>query len=193
MNDRDSELGPDHRDDGIAAALAVPPLDDVTRRRLVSTALRGAARPQRRPWRAVAAAAALALVALAVIVVIVVRSSNDTSRPQAARTPATSRAPSPITGRAVPDFGDLSTAAARQRVRALARPDTASPNADSASGAPASSGASTGLAAAERCLPGVGPLEFLGTGRWQQHPVVVVVAGGRVLAVEGTGCVTHPL
>jgi hypothetical protein len=91
---------PDARDDVLAAQLAVPALDEVTRRRLVRGAL-DAAPPVEAPaagrgrgrgrWLA-AAAAAVAVAGLVTAVVLAGGGSGD--HPTAARTPASTSSPS---------------------------------------------------------------------------------------------------
>ena len=105
----------DERDERMAALLAVEPLDDVTRRRLVNTAIRstGSARQAR---RLIAAAAVVLVLVAGAGVVVAVGSRNDTSQTalnEAGR--ALQRAPTPYTigtdARDVGNFGDLGVAA----------------------------------------------------------------------------------
>jgi hypothetical protein len=96
-----SEAGPE-RDAGLAAALAVPPLDRATRRSLVSAALDEVdadagggdgfdETPGRRPRRLVAAVGiAAALVLGAVVGTVIVSQPEDQSPQTAARAPSTS-------------------------------------------------------------------------------------------------------
>jgi hypothetical protein len=83
----DSEPGAAARDEALAARLAVPPLDDLTRRRLVRGALTAApaAGPGRRvPWWTVAAAAVLVAVAVTAAALAVGGGSGSGDRPTAA-------------------------------------------------------------------------------------------------------------
>jgi hypothetical protein len=115
---------PDERDEHVAALLAVEPLDDVARRRLVSTALRstGTARQARRLMAA--AAVVVVLVAGAGVVIAVGGGGNSTSstaaRDKAARAlPASGTENGVVAGsvRSVGDFGDLGSAANVERLR----------------------------------------------------------------------------
>jgi hypothetical protein len=76
----------DERDDALAAALAVPPLDEVTRRRLVRTALDAPA-PKASRWMSVASVAA-ALVIGAVVGVVLVDDPTPTDTTTAQRAPS---------------------------------------------------------------------------------------------------------
>jgi hypothetical protein len=94
----------DQRNPELADALAVPPLDDVTRRRLVRNAVDAAdtaesttpgsttpSSPGRRSWAPLAAAAVVILLVVAVGVFALARSggdSSDTAARQGAKTPA---------------------------------------------------------------------------------------------------------
>ncbi len=74
----------DARDERVAALLAVDPLDDVTRRRLVSTAIRstGTARHAR---RLIGAAAAVVVLVVGAGVVVAVGNGDDSTTSSAAR------------------------------------------------------------------------------------------------------------
>ena len=88
MNEPRDPAVTDKRDEALAARLAVPPLDDVTRRRLVREALD---RPMPRPsrWVAVASvAAALAVGALIGTVLVTEPEQSDVTTAQRAPTPS---------------------------------------------------------------------------------------------------------
>ena len=104
---------PDARDPQVAGWLEVEPLDDLTRRRLVSNALRETEAPARRParaWRWIAAAAALVVVVTGTVAVVTARGGHDEQQATApVRTPeaagdATAKA---LAAPDVGDFGDL--------------------------------------------------------------------------------------
>ena len=114
----------DARDERVAALLAVDPLDDVTRRRLVSTAIRstGTARHAR---RLIGAAAAVVLLVVGAGVVVAVGNGDDSTTSSAARD-QTALAPQADASRnltvesdarGVGDFGDLAVAANVDRLR----------------------------------------------------------------------------
>ena len=150
----------DARDEQLGEALGVPPLDDVTRRRLVRNALEasslgtdgkdgkdGAAEPPRArgSWTPLVAAAVVILLVVVGIVALG-RGGNDSSSHTAARpadraataeTPS-AQATSGVGASLAPgtvdlgDLGDLSSAAARNRARAAV---TVGPHADAGTGA----------------------------------------------------------
>lgn len=141
----------DTRDEQLGEALAVPPLDDLVRRRLVRNALasQDEAEPprERRSWAPLAAAVVVILLVV-VGVVALGRGSNDSSsssdtaartadRAPTAETPS-AQATSGAAASSVPgavdlgDLGDLSSAAARNRARAAV---TVGPHADAGTGA----------------------------------------------------------
>jgi hypothetical protein len=113
------------RDERMAARLAVEPLDDVTRRRLVNTAIRstGTARHAR---RLIGAAAAVVVLVVGAGVVVAVGSGDDGTTPSAARDKTASLLPQADAARAftvesdasgVGDFGDLGVTANVDRLR----------------------------------------------------------------------------
>ena len=136
----------DARDDQLGEALAVPPLDDITRRRLVRNALDAAAdgdpadaeAPERRSWVPLAAAAVVILLVVVGFIALGQGgdgSSSDTAARKADRVPTaetpTGQAPtaaadssSGATASLVPgildlgDLGNLSSARSRDRTRA---------------------------------------------------------------------------
>ncbi len=117
---------PDARDPEVGAWLDVEALDDVTRRRLVTTALRESAPPEVAPrpsraWRWIAAAAAVVVVAIGTLAVVTAEGGNDEQ--QATRTERSSvdagaaapkAASAPVV---VGDFGDLDRADNLERLR----------------------------------------------------------------------------
>jgi hypothetical protein len=122
----------DQRDERIAALLEVPPLDEVTRRRLVRTALASTAGPRSRLALAVSAAAAVIL-GLIVGAVVVTRPDDSTetaARPQddasttleapaqRASAPAADEAGSPaIAAAPATDLGDLGSVSSVEELR----------------------------------------------------------------------------
>jgi hypothetical protein len=133
----------DARDERLGEALAVPPLDDVTRRRLVRNALdaaadgagggTGADPPERRSWAPLVAAAAVILLVVVGFVALGGGGNDSTSdsaarkadrvptaeTPSAAADSSSGAAASLIPGSAdLGDLGDLSSTAARDRARA---------------------------------------------------------------------------
>jgi hypothetical protein len=116
---------PDADDAPLASWLEVEPLDDVTRRRLVSTALREAdALPARAPagtpsraWRWIAIAAAIVVVVAGGLALLTANGGHDEE--QATRREGSVLAPESIAAASqVGDFGDLDQAANLDRLRA---------------------------------------------------------------------------
>jgi len=138
-------MADDERSPEIAAWLEVEPLDDITRRRLVSAALRDTdagdveapALPRRpRTWRWIAAAAAVVVVALGTLAVVTANGGND--QPQAAGPRRTSLSPQVL--KVAPDvgnFGNLDEPANLRRLRTALASATAAPSANAAAGAAA--------------------------------------------------------
>ncbi|HXY93161.1 MAG TPA: hypothetical protein VEP49_11840 [Acidimicrobiia bacterium] len=91
----------DARDERLAGLLDVEPLDDLSRRRLVSNALSASAPPAHRTARLVVAAALVAAVVAGGITYLALR-GGDSSRPTAARVPRPPAAP-PLNGASKPD------------------------------------------------------------------------------------------
>ncbi len=106
-------MADDERSPEIAGWLEVEPLDDVTRRRLVSSALRetepatadppAPARPSR-TWRWIAAAAALVIVAVGTLAVVSANGGHD-EKQQASGDRSTALAPKAVS--AAPNLGDF--------------------------------------------------------------------------------------
>jgi hypothetical protein len=127
----DDDRSPEGPDPQVGAWLEVEPLDDVTRRRLVSTAMRETAIPEtaipetampetampetggaetRRPsrtWRWIAAAAAVVVVAVGTVAVVTANGGHD--EPQATGDRSTALAPKALAQElaAAPDVGDF--------------------------------------------------------------------------------------
>jgi len=208
----------DERDERMAALLAVEPLDDVTRRRLVNTAIRstGSARQAR---RLIAAAAVVLVLVAGAGVVVAVGSRNDTSQTalnEAGR--ALQRAPTPYTigtdARDVGNFGDLGVAANVDRLRGAfdaaggkisasvapsAAPLGAATSTDGPQPTPAESDALVARLRALGCsasaLP-AGTVVALASGTLDSHPVIVVdlqSSGGAhsFHAIETATCKVH--
>jgi hypothetical protein len=180
---------PDARDERVAALLAVPPLDDVTRRRLVTGALR--ARGPRRRGRTVVAAVLAAAAAVAVVVLLAPH--GDDRSPQATRAPKGATASSTLRG--LPDFGDLRDPAAQARVRASRSAAASSAGAfgSATQRTQAAPGAlNEGLpttSSAPRCLPA--GATAIGTGRWGNRAVIVADTASGLAAIETRSCVVH--
>jgi hypothetical protein len=161
-------MADDERSSEIAGWLEVAPLDDVARRRLVSSALRETenaenpdapvpARPSR-TWRWIAAAAALVIVAFGTLAVVTANGGHDEQQ-QAAGDRSTALAPKSVS--AAPnlgDFGDLDDPANLAALRAAltsnsfaassATPEAAGDAPTSAQGATADNGAPLSLCGA---------------------------------------------
>ena len=115
-------MADDDRDPRIAARLPVEPLDEVTRRRLVATALReseaSAAPPPRssRAWQWVAAAAAIVVLVVGGLALLTAGGGHD--EPQASRDRSIAASPEGLkVAPDVGDFGDLGQAANLDRLR----------------------------------------------------------------------------
>jgi len=180
-------LPPDERDEELASLLEVPPLDDVTRERLVTRALDDASprRPARRLARLLvpAAAALVALVLVGVGVFALVNRDGDNAgtagrsrTPEAAspsqRNPAPDASPSAEAATGVRDLGDLGdvTDSGELRRRVRAQLDEA----------PASSSRAAPPRCLERALAGSpAPTAYAsGTHRDQSVLVLVLPASG---------------
>jgi hypothetical protein len=145
---------PDAGDASLASWLEVEPLDDMTRRRLVSTALREAdAAPARAPagtpsraWRWIAIAAAIVVVVAGGLALLTANGGHVEE--QATRREGSVLAPESIAAASqVGDFGDLDQAANLDRLRAALTAGStalgntnapAAPSADAGAGTPES-------------------------------------------------------
>lgn len=175
------EPTPDERDDELASLLEVPPLDDATRRRLVSHAVEEArpAAASRRPARALVAVAAalVALVLLGVgVLAFVGRDGGGTDRavrapaPKAA-TPGGNATPPDASSSAesaagIRDLGDLGNVSNAGTLRREVRARLDQPPASARAAAPA-------------CLAGAAagdptPSAY-GTGTYRGRPVLVLL------------------
>jgi hypothetical protein len=186
------DLPPDERDEQLASLLEVPPLDDVTRRRLVTRALddAGARRaPSRRVGRLlVPAAAALVVLVLAGagVFAFVNRDGGDTTAarsrtPDAA--PPSGGAPTPDesataeTAAGVRDLGDVGDVSDPGDLRRVVRARLDQPPPAPRAAAPA---------CLERAVTGTPTPSAYGTGTHRGRPVLVLVlpaTGDRSTAV----------
>ena len=175
-------MADDERSPEVAGWLEVEPLDDVTRRRLVSSALRetepetadppAPGRPSR-TWRWIAAAAALVIVAVGTLAVVSANSGHDE---QQQATTGTSRSPEALKiAHDVGDFGDLDKSANLTRLRTALASATARPSAGAA--APSESADSSAQSREAGAAAGR-PLDLCGS----------VFPGGTVLAL-GSGSI----
>lgn len=178
---------PDARDPEVATALEVEPLDELTRRRLVTTALRETEEPAHRPsraWRWVAAAAAVVVIAVGTLAIVTAKGGHDEQRATApVRTPAAegSAAPKAVAGAApnVGDFGNLDDPANLTRLRSALSSAAGSSFASDSTHAQSSAGAQ---AAAPSSVPSctVGDLPgdtrvAQGTGTLDGRAAIVVL------------------
>jgi hypothetical protein len=196
FDDRDAR---DERDEHLAALLAVEPLDDVTRRRLVNTAMQSTRTHHAR--RLVAVAAAIFVVLVAGAVVVGLRTTGSSTK-TAARAPSAAGTGTPQKGNGEPalapaiadagDFGDLGVAANRSQLfarypastgaataSAVPAPSAGSSNFSSSAGSPltADTDALTARLHALSCrdeLP-AGTVVALGTGQLNGKNAIVVV------------------
>lgn len=207
----------DERDEELAARLAVTPLDELTRRRLVRGALDASAPapgPARRRSRAALVAAAASIVVAGVVTAVALRSGPD-DHPTAARAPTSTGAPAEKTPAAAPsdafsaaapaDLGNLGEVADRATLRtqvaaAGTRALTQTPSGSAAgrpdrqAGAPPTTVPCAGAVAAAH--PGFGPVLASGSATFHGAPATVVVtttaAGERVaVVVVDAGCVVE--
>jgi len=171
---RERPMEPDRRDERVATLLAVEPLDEVTRRRLVRTAVASA--PSRRPRLALVAPVAAAIVVGLVVGAVLVNRPDD---PTPTAAPATTAGPEPrAAGDGVPneavaappalgDLGDVTDPATLRQSLATARESEAADKAASSSG-----GCST------TPPPEAGAVVATATGTFDGEPVVIVVGVG---------------
>lgn len=181
--------GPDHRDEHLAALLAVPTLDEHTRRRLVRRALDAApASTRRRPPVRLLGAAAVLLVVAAVTGVLLTRGDGQPG-PQASRRaghpPAGAGPQIPSAAEAPPrDLGGVGDVTSPARLRAVV------------TGASAPTGASLARiqgACGTRTPGGVTRPDLVGIGADAGRPVGIIVgpdpAGQRTIVVVALdGC-----
>ena len=206
----------DPRDERLGAWLEVAPLDEVTRRRLVSTAVAAATPDRRTPSHAarwIAAAAAIVVGLVVALALLTAPGGHDEQRASTpAGTPASSErsgaAAAPAAGAAdsaqpetsaappvdVGDFGDLSVAANLARLR-VALESASTPGGSASGGARASS--ELEASPCRRQLPN-GTVTAVATGTLAgRHAVVVLTTlpdGNRsVDALLGAPCEVRPL
>jgi hypothetical protein len=178
-------MADDERDAEVGNWLEVEPLDDVTRRRLVSTAMRetgettataqSTVRPPSRTWRWIAAAAAVVVVAIGTLAVVTANGGNNEQQ----QATGTSLSPQALkVTHDVGDFGDLDDPANLARLRtALDAPATgASPGPQAAADSSTSERSSQQLGTAG---DGGAPPSLCGA---------VVPEGGTIVA-QGTGTI----
>jgi hypothetical protein len=209
--------GPDERrDERIAEWLAPEPLDEVTRRRLIGTAMRErerepAASPSApsRAWRWIATAAAIVVVLVAGLAVFTAQGGNqqaalnDAGKKREDTSSLTERA-SPRAASAPPvdvgDFGDLSDPANLDRLRTTlekARAGPESPAAVADAGSAFTSSAALSTLACRDQLP-AGTVTAVGSGTLDGRRAVVVLTdlggGDRSIdAVLDDPCEVRPL
>lgn len=168
-----SEAADARRDEHVASLLEVPPLDDVTRQRLVTRALTGAEQRRARVPRVLwpAAAALVVLILVGVGVFVLVNRSGDDGGTAARSTPAApdTRQSEPHAGEAdasladLGDLGDLTDEAELRRQLAVARRDPS----------PTERGAAP--ACLDRAAVGNPAPEAFATGTHGGRPVLVLV------------------
>jgi hypothetical protein len=171
-----SEAVGDRRDEHVAALLEVPPLDDVTRRRLVAGALADAEQPGARTRRVLfPAAAALVVLVLVGAGAFVLATRGGEGDGTAA--PTTTAAPgaqpgTPQAGEAdashldIPDLGDLGDVTDQGELRRRLAPARRAPAAAERAAAPA---------CLDRALTGDPAPEAFATGIRRGRPVLVLV------------------
>jgi hypothetical protein len=166
----------DRRDERVSSLLEVPPLDDVTRRRLVTRALSDAGFRRDSGRRVlVPAVAALVVLVLVGVSVLVLLTRGDgeggtAARPKAPapdaqpRRPEAGAAEAPPAG--IPDLGELGD---------LSDPAELRPRVDAARRNPTSAARETAPACLDRAVGGSPPPEAFGTGTHNGRAVLVLV------------------
>ncbi len=207
----------DQRDERIAAWVEPEPLDELTRRRLVATALQTPAEApsppaSQRAWRWIATAAVIVVVLVGALAVFTAQSGDEARLSDAARkpqdrggqtqqaSPSIAATGSPV---AVGDFGDLDTPANLRRLRtaleqqrsAVVAPSNGG-GADSGAGAEATSNQLSTLACRDQ-LP-TGTVIAVGSGTLDGRRALVVLTdrgdGSRSIdAVLTDSCEVRPL
>jgi hypothetical protein len=188
---------PDARDPQVAGWLAVEPLDDVTRHRLVRGALDATrpdttapdlnatrARPSR-TWSWIAAAAAVVVLLVGGLALLTAEGGHDEQATRPTTGEQTALAAAPTVG----DFGDLGQAVNRDAARrALTSAGALASSADVDAQAPAGASAPTAADRAEKASPALtrtcaaalpsGTIDAQATGTLDGHPAVVVLVTG---------------
>ncbi|HEY3669294.1 MAG TPA: hypothetical protein VGN51_00025 [Acidimicrobiia bacterium] len=191
----DDERSPEGPDPQVGAWLEVEPLDEVARRRLVSTAMSETGMPEtgmpetRRPprtWRWIAAAAAVVVVAVGTVAVVTANGGHD--EPQATRERSTALAPKALEQELaaapdVGDFGDLDDAKNLAALRtALGESFASSAAAPQVAAGTASDSSRSGTAtptSGNGCVRGViGTVVAQGSGTIDGRPVTVLLIEG---------------
>jgi hypothetical protein len=213
----------DQRDEGIAAWLEPEPLDELTRRRLVATAMQAsapeaattAASPPSRAWRWIATAAVIVVLLVGALALFTAQGGNqETALNNAGKKPENrsgqTQQPSPSIGATVSpvdvgDFGDLDTPANLRRLRtaleqqrsaAVAPTNGFDANSDANAGAEATSNQLSTLACRDQ-LP-AGTVTAVGSGTLDGRRALVVLTdrgdGSRSIdAVLADPCEVRPL
>jgi hypothetical protein len=209
MNDDDQHVEADERDERTAALLEVPPLDDVTRRRLVRRALAESAPAPARGARFLrVAAVVVGVVAIGGAAVLVARGGDGTSgdaarttasEPGAAEDRAGDRAGEPETLEAAPATGDLGEVPGpeelRRRLAAFAAaPPGAAPSDEETTSRESAAGLSPECLATLDAA-GAGAVSVAGSATYQGVPALVVVAstGKQAFVLDQTNPPRCPL
>jgi len=165
---------PDRRDMRLAALLEVEPLDEVTRRRLVRTAVASA--PARRPRLALIVPVAAAIVIGLIVGAVLVNRPDDptpTAAPVTGEAPRAAGQPAQQPAGAPPvlgDLGDVTDPAALRLALARARSTESAEAAE-----PADKAATTSAGCATTPPPEAGAVVVTATGTADGTPVVIVV------------------
>jgi hypothetical protein len=173
------EAAGEGRDENVAALLEVPPLDDVTRRRLVAGALADAEQRRARTRRVLVPAAAVLIVLVLVGVgafVLATRGGGGDDGTAARTTTAApgTQAGAPQAGEAdashagIPDLGDLGDVTDQSELRRKLAPARRAP-------APAQTERAAAPPCLDRALTGSPAPEAFGTGTHRGRPVLVLV------------------
>ena len=169
----------ERRDENVAALLEVPPLPDVTRRRLVAGALADAEQRRARIRRVLfpAAAALVVLVLVGVGAFVLATRGGGGGEGTAARTTAAAPGTQPGAPQAgeadashigIPDLGDLGDVTDQSELRARLAPARRAP-------APAQVERAAVPPCLDRALTGSPAPEAFGTGTHRGRPVLVLV------------------
>lgn len=199
---------PDGRDERVAALLEVPPLDEVTRRRLVRTAVAATSGPRSRLGLAIPVAAAL-VIGLVVGAVVVTRPDDETTTAARPKVSTSLEAPAqragepetfdegggPVSAPGATPFvllGDLGDVGTEDRLRAAAR--SAPDRALDGGGAGESNTAPPACTSTSPDQLGLVVVASAGTGTVGSNPVTVIIgtdpSGAEVaIALRASDCV----